>query len=277
MDRVLDPHQFAGRWDSADAPTIEGGQSTYEGAIAVTLLDRAVVSQALPNGFALAARANPGDGVTTHPVVHMIGFQGSPMLIQEGEVTPAPDPGYTELIVLIPFVVKQGRSAWHSFVVRMYLNDPAAIFIGNTYYSYRKAFAAFDETDAGTAKDTLVRPFLEGDVFRSAVGRDGPWLSCCGGAPDIPAFADIRTLLTMPLLGAFVDGAGNPFQTVCSYWEWDFRCAEVAPATSEHVYMAKIERGTEGWIGPATAPAGGAMLVRGLRWRIPLPPEQCLF
>jgi hypothetical protein len=268
----LSSNQFQGRPVSAEAPTLEGGQSTYEGSIAVTLIPRDLVRDALPNGFVLADRTD--DDVSTHPVVHMIGFQASPMLLLNGDVTPAPDPGYTELIVLIPYVVKRGGSCWHSFVVRMYLNDEAAIFIGNTYYSYRKAFASFAQSASASQTSTEVSPFLEGDVFKSAVTRTGDWTPC--GDPAVPLFDDIRTMLAMPLLGAFVDGSNEPLQTICSYWEWDFRCAEVAAAMSDHDFLAKVAPGAAGWIGTG-GPSNPAMQVRGLRWRIPLPPEQCQF
>src|SRR5664279_3382155 len=219
----LSSEPFVGQGIRTQALTLEGGQSTYEGSIAVTLMPRTLVQKALPNGFVLADR-DPDDTVSTHPVVHMIGFQGSPMLLLNGDVTPAPDPGYTELIVLIPYVVKQGGSScWHSFVVGMYLNDEAAIFIGNTYYSYRKAFASFPQSGSASQTNIEVWSFLEGDVFRSAVTPTGEWTSCCGVDPAVPLFADIKELLAMPLLGALVDGANEPIQTICSYWEWDFR------------------------------------------------------
>ena len=269
----LNSGQFSGGFILAEAPTLEGGQSTYEGSIAVTLIPRNVAEAALPAGFALAKRADD-DGVVTHPIVHMIGFQGSPMLLLNGNVMPAPDPGYTELIILIPYVVKQGgNDCWHSFVVRMYLNDEAAIFIGNAYYSYRKEFAAFEQNASATHTSAEVWPFLRGDVFKSAVTRAGEWTPVCGGETSVPLFEDVKTLLEMPLLGVLADASS---QTVCSYWEWDFRCAEVAAATSDHNFLAEVAHGTEDWVG-----AGGlsnpAMLVRGLRWRIPLPPEQCQF
>ena len=182
------------------------------------------------------------------------------------------------------------RQIWAENVTRIYLvaDDPArlppaselppgVIRHGREMLPQVQAeCAAFEQNASATQTSAEVWPFLRGDVFKSAVTRAGEWTPGCGSETSVPLFEDVKTLLEMPLLGVLADASNTPFQTVCSYWEWDFRCAEVAAATSDHNFLSEVAHGTEDWVG-----AGGlsnpAMLVRGLRWRIPLPPEQCQF
>jgi hypothetical protein len=275
-----DPGQFFGTYVPNDNPAVYGGQSTYDGSIAVTLLDRIVVEAVLPVGFELAARR---DGATTHPVVHLIGHQRNPMLLVAGELFPAPDPGYVEMILLAPYVLlpqgattAQGASAqdakWHTFVVRMYLNDDAAIEIGNSVFAYRKRFAYLPESDPPGVVSWDVFPHLEGDVFRSAVTQNGQWLSLCGVPAPLPAWPNIQKLFEMPLVGVD-DGAVT--RIVCSYWEWDYTNAEISEGTSQHDILQPFCPGMGGgWIGPRTGPS---VLIRGLRWRLSQYPPQCEF
>jgi len=108
--------QFVGAYVPNDTAAQWGGQSTYDGSIAVTLFERAIVEPVLPPGFSLAART---DGATTHPVIHMIGHQRNPMLLEDGFLVPALDLGYQEMSLLIPYVVaNRGTMMWHTFVVR---------------------------------------------------------------------------------------------------------------------------------------------------------------
>jgi len=270
-----DPGQFVGTYVPNDSPAVNGGQSTYDGSIAVTLLDRSLVEAAIPVGFELAARR---DGATTHPVIHLIGHQRNPMLLVEGELFPALDLGYVEMILLVPYVVlPQGASAqnakWHTFVVRMYLNDDAAIEIGNSVFAYRKKFAYLPESDPLDVVSWEVFPLLEGDVFNSDVTQTGQWLSLCGDPAPLPVWPNIRKLFEMPLVG--VDDAGKATRIVCSYWEWDYTNAEISEGTCRHNFLHPFCPGMGGaWIGPKTGPS---VLIRGLRWRLSQYPPECVF
>jgi hypothetical protein len=270
-----DPAQFVGAYVPNDSPAVDGGQSTYDGSIAVTLLDRGLVQAVLPVGFELAARR---DGATTHPVIHLIGRQRNPMLLVAGELFPALDLGYEEMILLVPYVVlPQGASAqdakWHTFVMRMYLNDDAAIEIGNTTFAYRKRFAFLPESDPLDVVSWEVFPLLEGNVFESAVTRNGQWLSLCGVPAPLPEWPNIQKLFEMPLVG--VDDTGAVMRIVCSYWEWDYTNAEISEGTSQHNFIQPFCHGMGGgWIGQRTSPS---VLVRGLRWRLSQYPPQCEF
>jgi hypothetical protein len=258
----------------ASGPVQKGGQSTYDGSIAVTLLSRTDVSQVLPPSLALAART---DGVTDHPVVHLIGNQRNPMILENGIPYPALDLGYQEVILLIPFVVCPPGTRWHSFVVRMYLNDVGAIAIGNSVYAYAKEFAAVPQNHVGPDLTTNVLPLLEHDVFEShPVQQTGQWSSPPG---TIPNWKDFQTLFEMPLVGVDVNPSTSAVtRTVCSYWEWDYTDAEIAPATSQHRFLKQFRSGMGSWVGVALSNApDGAMKIRGLRWRLAEPPPACQF
>ncbi len=261
--------QFAGAYIPNGSAALWGGQSTYDGSIAVTLFDRAVVQPVLPPGFTLAART---DGATTHPVIHMVGHQRHPMLLEDGIPIPALDFGYQEMIFLVPFVVANPGTNWHTFVVRMFLDDIAAIQIGNSVYAYAKEFAVLPEIDAPDVVDTDVLPLLTGDVFSSKVTQTGQWSSVACGATGVPNLGDIQTLFGMPLVGVDVDAGGAVTRTVCSYWEWQYDNAYVAPATSNHDFIQVCRPGMGGWIGPNASPPNGAVMIRGLRWRLAIPP-----
>ena len=262
--------QFAGAYVPNDSAALWGGQSTYDGSIAVTLFERAVVEPVLPPGFSLATRT---DGATTHPVIHMIGHQRNPMLLVDGFLIPALDLGYQEMTLLIPYVVANSGTMWHTFVVRMFLNDIAAIDIGNLGFAYQKEFAALPETDAPNVVDTDVMALFEGDVFGSAVTQNSQWTCACDAPAVVPSWLDVQTLFAMPIVGVDVDPtSGLVTRILCSYWEWDYANVYVAAASSQHDFVRICRPGMGGWIGQCSSPPGGALMIRGLRWRLADPP-----
>jgi len=262
--------QFAGAYVPNDSAAQWGGQSTYDGSIAVTLFERAIVEPVLPPGFSLAART---DGATTHPVIHMIGHQRNPMLLEDGFLIPALDLGYKEMTLLIPYVVANSGTMWHTFVVRMFLDDIAAIDIGNSWFAYQKEFAALPETDAPNVVDTDVMALFNGDVFSSAVTQNSQWTCACDAPAVVPSWRDVQTLFAMPIVGVDVDPtSGHVTRILCSYWEWDYANVYVAAASSQHDFVRICRPGMGGWVGPCSSPSGGALMIRGLRWRLADPP-----
>jgi len=268
--------QFVGAYVPNPSAARFGGQSTYDGSIAVTLLPRAIVGQVLPSAFALAQRT---DGAATHPVIHLIGHQRDLMYLEDGVPVPAPIPAYSEMCLLVPFVVLAQNALspsakWHNYVVRMYLDNLGAVEVGNTYYAYQKKLAVLWESDAPQIVNWKVLPLLQGDVFNSTVDQTGPWSS--PGNASIPGLTDVQTLFAMPLVGADVNPGGGS-RVICSYWEWDYANAEVAQATSDHKFLQQFRSGMGGWVGQPTGPPGAAIKVRGLRWRLAFPPPGCQF
>ena len=70
----------------------------------------------------------------------------------------------------------------------------------------------------------------------------------------------------MPLVGADVV-LGTIVRTVCSYWEWDYTNAEVAPASSQHQFLQPPREGTASWVqlGQLSSEPDGTFAIRGLR------------
>lgn len=267
---------FAGTYLAATSLVRKGAQSTYDGSIAVTLLPRADASQVLPSNLTLAPRT---DGATVHPVVHLIGNQRDPMILEYGIPFPALDPGYQEVILLVPFVVSPPGTRWHSFVVRMYLNDVGAIVIGNSVYAYAKEFATVPQSRSGEDLTTNIRPLLQGDVFMSdPLSETGPWSSASSPPASIPNWDDFQRLFAMPLVGVGPDPITGVTRTVCSYWEWDYANAEIAPATSTHTFLKQFRSNMSTWINQVfSSPLDGAIKIRRLRWRLADPPAACQF
>ncbi|MBV8340493.1 MAG: hypothetical protein JO343_11150 [Candidatus Eremiobacteraeota bacterium] len=202
------------------------------------------------------------------------------MILEDGVPYPAFDLGYQEVILLVPFVVCPPGTLWHSFAVRMYLNDVAAIEIGNRVYAYAKEFAFVPQQSAGSDLITNVMPLLEGNVFASdPLRRTGPWSSPSSSSASVPNWNDFQEFFAMPLVGVDVDpSTGAVTRTVCSYWEWDYTNAEIAPATSNHEFRKEFRSGMGGWVGQAlSSPPAGAIKIRGLRWRLADPPTACQF
>ena len=85
-------------------------------------------------------------------------------------------------------------------------------------------------------------------------------------------------ILKMPLVRADVAG-GSILRTVCSYWEWDYASAEVAPVTSRHQYHQPLAKGMSGWVqlGPLSSDPSGSFAIRGLRWRMATKLATCYF
>lgn len=272
--RFPGPGDFVGSYDPRTADVRDGGQSTYNGSIAVTLLERSLVEQVLPGDLSLARRADSG---STHPVIHLFGHQRDLMLVQGGNPQPAGADDYQEMILLIPFVVRGSGTKWHSFVVRMYLDDAAAVALGNAVYAYAKLLAQL--TESGPAENLtlqvllLSEPFFEGNVKQA-----GPWRSSGNASATLPRWSDVQEIFSMPLVGADVV-LGTVVRVVCSYWEWDYAAAEVAPATSQHQFLQPFREGTQDWpqLGLLSSAPDGAFAIRGLRWRLAEQPPPCSF
>lgn len=256
----LGSEDFAGSYVPAPGPVLNGLQSTYNGAVVVTMIDRTIVEKVLPNGMRLATPLAPS---TTHPVVHLIGDQREPSTVAEGTVIPVPNaPGYAEMILLIPFVVSNSGTRWHSYVVRMYLDDFSAV-AGGSAYGYAKVWSRLIKTETAGRMTHVVKERWSPTVFFESEVDSFP-----SSGPQTPAlpprWADMRTIIDMPILGSI----GPAF--VCSYWEWDLTNGSVTSASSKHQVVTKFRDGMEDWatMGPVANAIDGAVAMRSVRWRL---------
>jgi hypothetical protein len=278
-DSSLGGSDYVGQHDPRLGNAVNGAQSTYEGAIVTTLLDRDLVSAILPAGLELAA---PSAGpIATHPVLYLLGRQNDPLGLQNGtpQRIPTARP-YTELILLIPFTVRSGGSSrWHSYAARMYLDNDGAIVIGNGIYAYSKERGDFD-----VFGDTTEVRWQDNTVFSAEVTDDGNWMAASAAAAPggLPGFAEAMAIFDMPIVGHNV-----LLGFVCSYFEWDVTNAQVAAATSSHCFLQEFRAGMQGWVdlGFLENAENGAFKVRNVQWRLscelPLQPANqppmCMF
>jgi hypothetical protein len=268
------PRHFVGSYDARTADAQDGGQSTYNGSIAVTLLDRGLVESVLPGDFRLARRT---DGENTHPVIHLVGHQRELMILQDGVPQPTGIDDYQEMTLLVPFVVRASGAKWHSFVVRMYLDNVGAVAGGNAVYAYAKLLAELPESGPPGDLTTQVM-LLRAPLFEGNVKLTGAWHSSGNARATLAGWSDLQEIFKMPLVGADVV-LGSVVRAVCSYWEWDYSNAEVAPATSRHQFLEPLRDGMAGWVrlGSLSSAPNGAFAIRGLRWRLAEAPPPCDF
>lgn len=265
----LGPDDFQGSFSPRLSDANNGLQSTYSGLVAVTSVHRATVQQMLPPGLFLATPHPNTWGGSLHPVVHMIGEQRAPSTLFAGAVLPVLGaPGYDEMIMFVPFVVKANGTLWHNYVVRMYLNHIIPVFGGNELFGYQKVLARLDQSQQGSfVRHTVTSEDLATTWFRDDVdlpaGQPSP-----AGAAALPRWDEVRKILEMPFLGVRPDEV-----MVCSYWELDYSNATVAPTASRHQVVTKFRDGMEPWetMGTLRSARNGAFSMSQVRWRLAWP------
>jgi hypothetical protein len=178
-------------------------------------------------------------------------------------------PGYREMGLLIPFVVRNNGTDWHNYVVRMYLppNTPVETVGGNVCCGYHKvpAFLNYQKTGAVSNHNVQTLDLLS-TLFTDTISLQGPYVGAEQAGGAVPRLADLETIFQMPILGS-PDSSGN---FICTYWDWNFSHAEVAPAASAFQFVNPFTSGMQGWttLGTLTNAANGAVKIRHLRWRL---------
>lgn len=270
-ERFPSPADFAEGYAAQPVPVSNGLQSMYTGNVAVTMMDRTAVAKVLPAGVHLAS---PVSSSTRHAVIHLVGDQLEPRTVTLGHAGPVLGPGYREMILLVPYVVRDGGVGLHTFATRMYLTDPSAV-VGGNEYGYAKEIARIDKVDAAPRTNYQVTT-LDGATtwFINEINRTGQWIQ----SPAYPPrWLDIREIFRMPILGLRAADPLRPARFICSYWEWDFAEAELVTATSTHRFVTRFVDGADDWVAAgalASAPDGGVTM-RRVRWRLAAPPTPC--
>jgi hypothetical protein len=259
------PSNFQGGFVPEPGPVTNGGQSDYSGTIVVTMVDRNLVNSVLPAGTSLAPTMTPS---SMHPVIYLMGFQGKLSAVDNGQVIPTLYPGYREMSLLIPFVVLNNGANWHNYVVRMYLppDAPVEILGGNLCCGYHKVPAFLDYQRTGSVSNHAVQTWdLLSTWFTDTISRQGPYVGTGQAGGAVPRLADLQTIFQMPILGS--SSSGN---FICTYWDWNFSQAKVAPAASAFQFVNPFTSGMYGWtaLGTLTNAANGAVAIRHLRWRL---------
>jgi hypothetical protein len=268
----LGPSAFSGDWYPKASGATTGGLATYRGNIVFTNLDRGLVETILPReaGLSLAPRVQKSAAPESHPVLYLYGHPENTRWIIDNE-TVMQGESYRELMLVVPFVQRQGGPRWHNYVVRMYLNNGVAIWIGNKHYGYAKEFGTLYEknVDLWTAE---LRTFDSDDVlmFHAQSKRTGSWRPSAQAKAEIPNYASIQTILAMPVVGRHETRG-----LICSYFELDDKHARVAPVESIHQFFhCFVPEMSDAWmeLGRLSNVVNGAVAVQGLEWRINYPP-----
>jgi hypothetical protein len=139
------PGDFTEGYTPQSGPILNGLQSTYSGTLAVTMMDRSAVARVLPPGFHLAQPRN--NSTTRHPVIHLIGDQLEPSTLIGGYPVNV-GTGYREMVLLVPYVVRDSGSGLYNFAARMFLTDPTAVIGGNEIFGYAKVLAQLNRAEA---------------------------------------------------------------------------------------------------------------------------------
>jgi hypothetical protein len=267
----LGPADFQGQYVPQPAATLNGLQSTYSGTVAVTMVDREVVKQMLPPGLFLAPPKSTSWTAGRHPVVHMVGDQLQPSTLLLGIATQV-GPGYKEMIMVIPFVVRGTGTDWHNYAVRMYLDSQIAVDGGNQLFGYAKVLAQLEQAPMpAKVHHKIVSPDLATTWFLDDIDEPVEWLQMIDVIGKLPRWNDIREILAMPFLGV------RPTDQICSYWELEFANASLGATVSRHRVVTKFRPGMEAWenMGDLWSAPDGAVSMRNVRWRLALPPRAC--
>ena len=240
--RFFGEADFDGLHIAASGPVRVGGQSTYNGLITFTNVRRDMVARLLPANFQLAERTTT-DLPDLHPAVLLFGDQTDAATVNDDDITPT-GIHYSEMIFAIPFVQRVGRSGWHTHIIRMYLDNDAAVAAG-TIFGYQKQKACFE--------------------WRC------PWHDGESASAEIPNFRDMVSIMTTRILG---QTEGVP---ICSHFEWSLRGAKVAALKGSFSMRQPFRDGMGDWPGlsPFDNATDGAIVVRGMRWRLASLPEFC--
>lgn len=270
-ERFPGPADFVEGYATQPDPVLNGLQSMYTGTVVVTMMDRTTVANVLPPGYRLASPVSP---TTRHPIIHLVGDQLEPATVVAGHAVPVPAaPGYREMILLVPYVVRDGGSGMYSFSTRMFLNSLTAVAGGNEY-GYAKVFADLDRTDASPQTNYQVTtPDRATTWVVNEINHVGAWTPSTAYPPRWP---ELREIFRMPILGLRAADVRPP-AFICSYWEWDFAEAELQTVTSTHRFVTRFVNGADGWVaaGPLASAPEGAFAMRRVRWRLAAPPTPC--
>lgn len=265
--RFLGEADFEGSKIAAGGPVTDGGQSTYIGLMSFSNVDHDTVASLLPPGFALAPRST-GDVPDVHPVVLLFGDQTDAMTLTGGAAVPT-GIHYSEMIFAVPFVVQAAsRARWHTHIIRMYLDNQVAVAAGEAF-GYAKQLASLEWTGDD------IRVWQGSDLLTGTFEWGSKWYDVESAFDEIPNFRDMVSIMTTRILGKkTVLGLPVP---VCSHFEWDLRQARVAVAEGSYSMQQSFRPDMAAW--PALSPfnnAGdGAVIVRGMHWRLSTLPELC--
>jgi hypothetical protein len=271
--QFLGPGVFSGTPKPRSSDATNGAESTYSGYILFTNISRSIVEQVLPPGMQLATNSAAS---TLHPVIFMFGHQRNTKWLIGGISYPVFDQ-YEEMILIVPFVQQAGQTNWHNYVVRMYLNDLTwfAIGVGNSVYAYAKEFGTFDELGLGV---TVFSDLLYTSTpFFVAGMQVGAWQTSAEAESALPNYKAIQAIFEMPVLG-YDDSIFGP-RLVCSYFEFHYDTAMVAPLQSQHRFLQSFRGNMAPWVGLGllSSVPDGAIAIAGLDWRLQNPPAACQF
>ena len=256
----LGPQDFSGTYRPRCGNADIGGNATYHGNIVFTNLERTIVQTIVPQGLKLAANTVAS---TQHPVIFLYGrphntswmVAGTPVIV---------GPNYQELMLLVPFVQETSGTRWHTHVVRMYLDDLNAIWIGNVFFAYGKEWGTSVESG------TQVSEFAGGvQKFYANITPNGPGRTDAQAEASMPNYAAIKSIFDMPVVGRRADGT-----LVCSYFELNFTSATITPVQSTHQFLDPFVPPMVNWsgLGSLSSVPDGAIAVQNVNWRIKQPP-----
>lgn len=241
-------------------PVTGGGlQGTYNGVMTFSNINRTIVGQLLPPNFELAPRKT-SKTPNLHPIVLMFGDPTDGALVVNSTTIQPTGIHYSEMILAVPFVQKMGQSgAWHTYIVRMYLDNQAAVN-GGIPYAYQKVLANIE----WQGRHARIWNNIGNDLLEADFRWGAKWYDGSEAFQKLPNFQDMVNIMTTEILGY------NGLIPICSQFEWNFDRARVAKAYTSYTMKAPFRANMGAW--PALSPfdnvKNGAVVLRGVRWRL---------
>jgi len=246
-------------------PPISHGSSVFDGVVVFSNVEAGLVQAMLPHGVTLAAKKDPEQQF--HPIVHIAGVQhDTKWALNGGPEVPGDE--YNEFILLIPFVVHDGGSLWHSYAVHMYLDHEFAVEIGR-FFAYRKTvgFVHLQRDVVSVRVETDGHQTFSGQHDDIDEGFSGDLAQANAGMAN---FQDMRAILGMPVLGVDPDTGDR----LCSYFDLDFSKATIAAIDATFSYTTFFDPNNLA-PGKRTNVADGAMRIQDVNWHLDFPPLEC--
>lgn len=267
-EAFLDATDFDGKY-TPSTPVVLGGQSVYNGRIVFSNLPRLAVEGVLPADLQLAVNTSATKNV--HPVALMFGHQTMTSWVFPGGLTYPIGSDYLELILIVPFVQASGKTEWHNYVVRMFVDDYFAWKGGNDFFGYRKDMATLTDSASDFAVTNLIS-----NVFAASLSDFGAWYGDGQAESTLANYRHAKEIFRMPILGTLTQYPGSPY--VCSHFDWNFTSSRARSLKSLHAVLQPFGTGIGAWVALGEVPgvADGAFEVEGLVWRLGLP-DVCSF
>jgi hypothetical protein len=257
MTPLLGPDAFPGEWIGAEGARASWvGEAWFDGVLVWTAIRRDVLDRVLPTGWQPAHNLSPHGEL--HPLVVVLGRQRHTSILFGGLPLPS-DAEYDEVMLAVPFVWHVRHRRLHTFIPRMYSQDPRATWSGNAQYGFGKRMGRIERLGglsvAVDEHDRCVLHCSARPVTSWTRSNDEQQGSLAGV---------VSAMSRLPIVGVRYDGS-----EVESYFAWGLAGAWTRRAHARLTVHRALAAGLDE--ASVSADAALALDLRDMRWRLSWP------